>query len=122
MDKYSRRSMLRGSLGLAAAATLSKPYIANAAAATATVWVNQGFVKPEDEAFKQLAADYMKISGNTLDYSIMPFLAQNQKTVSALTSGDVPDLVFMELSDGGRSGLFPTADRDLHCVAPVHVL
>ena len=96
MDKYSRRSVLRGSLGLAAATTLGKPYIANAAATTATVWVNQGFVKAEDEAFKQLAAEYMKASGNTLDYSIMPFLAQNQKTVSALTSGDVPDLVFMD--------------------------
>src|ERR1700693_1244007 len=96
MDKYSRRSVLRGSLGLAAAAALSKPYIANAAATTATVWVNQGFVPAEDNAFKQLAADYMKASGNTLDYSIMPFLAQNQKTVSALTSGDVPDLVFMD--------------------------
>ena len=83
-------------MGLAAAATLGKPYIANAAATTATVWVNQGFVKAEDDAFKQLAADYMKTSGNTLDYSIMPFQAQNQKTVSALTSGDVPDLVFMD--------------------------
>ena len=72
MGKYSRRSVLGGSLGLAAAATLGKPYIANAAATTATVWVNQGFVKAEDDAFKQLAADYMKTSGNTLDYS-MPF-------------------------------------------------
>src|SRR5271168_13270 len=96
MDKYSRRSVLRGSLGLAAGAALCKPYIANAAATTATVWMNQGFVPAEDEAFKQLAADYMKASGNTLDFSIMPFLAQNQKTVSALTSGDVPDLVFMD--------------------------
>ena len=96
MDKYSRRSVLRGSLGLAAAATVSKPYIANAAATTATVWVNQGFVKAEDDAFKQLAADYMKTSGNTPDYGIMPFQALNQKTVSALTSGDVPDLVFMD--------------------------
>jgi multiple sugar transport system substrate-binding protein len=96
MDKYSRRSVLRGSLGLAAAAALSKPYIANAAATTATVWVQQGFVPAEDNAFKELAADYMKASGNTLDYSIMPFLAQNQKTVSALTTGDVPDLIFMD--------------------------
>jgi multiple sugar transport system substrate-binding protein len=38
----------------------------------------------------------MKASGNKLDYSIMPFMAQNQKTISALTSGDVPDLVFMD--------------------------
>jgi multiple sugar transport system substrate-binding protein len=96
MLKYSRRSMLRGSVGFAAAAALGKPYIANAAATTATIWVNQGFVPAEDEAFKQLAADYMKASGNTLDYSVMPFLALNQKTVSALTSGDVPDLIFAD--------------------------
>ncbi len=96
MVKFSRRSVLRGSVGLAAAATLGKPYIANAAAKTASVWMNQGFVPAEDEAFKQLAADYMKESGNTLDFSVMPFMAQNQKTVSALTSGDVPDLIFMD--------------------------
>ena len=38
----------------------------------------------------------MKASGNKLDYSIMPFMALNQKTISALTSGDVPDLFFMD--------------------------
>ena len=96
MGKFSRRTVLRGSVGLAAVTALGKPYIANAAAKTATVWMNQGFVPAEDEAFKQLAAEYMKASGNTLDYSVMPFLAQNQKTVSALTSGDVPDLIFMD--------------------------
>ena len=83
-------------LGIAAGATLGRPYIANAAAKTATVWVNQGFVPQEDEAFRKVAADYMKESGNKLDYSIMPFMAQNQKTISALTSGDVPDLIFMD--------------------------
>ena len=45
---------------------------------------------------RQVAEDYMKASGNKLDYSIMPFMAMNQKTISALTSGDVPDLVFMD--------------------------
>jgi multiple sugar transport system substrate-binding protein len=88
--------MIRGSLGLAAASSLARPYIANAQAKTATVWVNQGFVQAEDAAFKKLADDYMKASGNKLDYSIMPFMAQNQKTISALTSGDVPDLIFMD--------------------------
>src|SRR5579864_6970171 len=95
MKRMSRRSMLAGSFGLTAAA-LARPHLANAQATTATVWVNQGFVPQEDAAFKQLAADYMKESGNTLDYSIMPFQAQNQKTIAALTSGDVPDLIFMD--------------------------
>jgi len=96
MRNMSRRKMFTGPLGLAAAGALARPYIANAAAKTAVVWMNQGFIPQEDEAFKKVAEDYMKASGNTLDYSIMPFMAQNQKTISALTSGDVPDLVFMD--------------------------
>jgi multiple sugar transport system substrate-binding protein len=81
---------------LAAGTALSRPYIANAQAKTAVCWINQGFVRQEDEAMKKVCEDYMKESGNKLDYSIMPFMAQNQKTISALTSGDVPDLVFMD--------------------------
>lgn len=96
MIVMSRRSVVSASLGLAAGAVLARPYIANAQAKTATVWMNQGFIPQEDEAFKKVAEDYMKASGNKLDYSIMPFMAQNQKTISALTSGDVPDLVFMD--------------------------
>jgi multiple sugar transport system substrate-binding protein len=92
----SRRSVVRGTLGLAAAGALARPYIANAQAKTAVCWINQGFVKAEDDAMNKVCQDYMKASGNKLDYSIMPFMAQNQKTISALTSGDVPDLVFMD--------------------------
>src|SRR3984885_2938200 len=96
MNKLSRRSVLRASVGLADAGALSRPYIANAQAKTAVCWLNQGFVQQEDAAMRQVAEDYMKASGNKLDYSIMPFMAMNQKTISALTSGDVPDLVFMD--------------------------
>jgi multiple sugar transport system substrate-binding protein len=95
MRKLSRRGVVGGSIGAVAAVALATPYIANAAAGTATVSVTQGFVPAEDAAFKKLADDYMKASGNTIDYSIMPFMAHNQKTISALTSGDVPDLIFM---------------------------
>jgi multiple sugar transport system substrate-binding protein len=96
MTRMSRRSMLASSLGLATAGTLGRPYIANAQAKTATVWVGQGFIPQEDEAFKKLVEGYMKESGNKIDYSIMPFMAFNQKTISALTSGDVPDLIFSD--------------------------
>ena len=96
MVNMGRRSVLGASLGLAAAGTLGRPYIANAQAKTAVCWLNQGFIPQEDEAMKKVCEDYMKASGNKLDYSIMPFMAQNQKTISALTSGDVPDLVFMD--------------------------
>jgi multiple sugar transport system substrate-binding protein len=96
MLSMSRRKVLVNSAGLAAASTLARPFIANAQAKTAVCWINQGFIPQEDEAMKKVCEDYMKESGNKLDYSIMPFMAQNQKTISALTSGDVPDLVFMD--------------------------
>ncbi len=94
MQHMSRRAVIRGSLGLTATGILSRPHIASAAATTATVWQVQGFVPEEDEAFRVTVADYQKASGNQIDLSIMPFTALNQKVISALTSGDVPDLVF----------------------------
>ena len=48
----------------------------------------------EDAAFRNTAAQYEKASGNKIDLSIMPFTALNQKIISALTTGDVPDLIF----------------------------
>ena len=96
MNSMSRRSVIRGSLSLAATGALARPYVANAQAKTAVFWAGQGFIPQEDTAMKQVCEDYMKASGNTLDYSLLPFMALNQKTISALTSGDVPDLVFMD--------------------------
>ena len=92
MINPSRRSLLRGSLAIAAAGSLARPYIANAAAKTATVWWVQGFAQQEDVSIKKIFADYEKASGNTIDYSIIPFAPHRQKVISAMTSGDVPDL------------------------------
>jgi len=97
MINLTRRSVLRSSAGLAAAAALGRPYIANAAASTASMWLAQGFVPEEDEAYKALVADYQKASGNTIDYSIIPFAPLRQKAVSAVATGVVPDL--METAD-----------------------
>jgi multiple sugar transport system substrate-binding protein len=94
MEYMSRRSVIRVSLGLAATGILARPHIANAAATTAIVWRDQGFVPEEDAAFRATVAEYEKVSGNKIDLSIMPFMALNQKIVSALTSGEVPDLIF----------------------------
>ena len=92
MTILSRRSVLRSSLAAAAAGTLARPYIANAAATTAEVWWTQGFVPEEDVAVKKLVADYEKASGNTIDLSIVPFAPLRQKIISAVTSGVVPDM------------------------------
>jgi multiple sugar transport system substrate-binding protein len=69
------------------------PSDANAAAKTAHVWWTQGFIAEEDAAFKNVVAAYEKASGNILDVSIIPFGPMMQKIVSALTSGDVPDIM-----------------------------
>ena len=99
MSRLSRRSLLRGSVSLAAAATLGRPYVANAAASTATVWWTQGFVREEDAAFQALVADYEKATGNTIDVSYVPFAPLMQKIVSSLTSGDVPDVMHHDIAD-----------------------
>ena len=101
MAMLTRRSLLRGSLGLAAAGTLARPHIANAAATTAELWWQQGFAQEEDIAFKKLIADYEKASGNKIEDSIIPFAPLRQKAVSAITSGVVPDI--MELADSSFS-------------------
>jgi multiple sugar transport system substrate-binding protein len=99
MSKLSRRSVLRASLGVAATGAVACPYIANAAAKSASVWWAQGFIAEEDASFRSMVAAYEKASGNTIDYSIVPFAPLNQKAISALTSGDVPDLISFEGSD-----------------------
>lgn len=97
MERVTRRSVLQASAALAATGALARPHIANAAAKTATVWWTQGFIQSEDVAFRKLAADYEKASGNTLDFSIVPYAPLRQKEVSAITSGVVPDV--MEVAD-----------------------
>ena len=92
MSRLTRRSVLRSSVALAAAGAFARPYIANAAAKTATAWWIQGFAQEEDIAFKKIVEDYEKASGNTIDYSIIPYAPLRQKIVSAITSGSVPDL------------------------------
>src|ERR1700745_2428766 len=99
MRNLSRRSLLPGSVCLAAALTLGCPYVANAAAKTATVWWVQGFVKEEDVSFNNMVADYEKARGNVIDHSLVPFAPLMQKIVSALTSGDVPDVLTHDIAD-----------------------
>ena len=96
MQSIPRRSVLRNSVALAAAA-LTRPHIANAAVTTAEVWWTQGFVQEEDVAFRKLIADYEKASGNKIEENIVPFAPLRQKMVSAITAGVVPDI--MEYAD-----------------------
>jgi len=97
MAILTRRSVLRGSVGLVAAGSLARPYIANAQAKTAEAWFAQGFAEEEDIALKKLVAEYEKASGNKIDLSIVPFAPLRQKNVAAIQTGVVPDV--MEVAD-----------------------
>ncbi len=92
MVNPTRRSLIRSSLAITAAGVLARPYLAKAAAKTATVWWTQGFAQEEDIAFRKIVADYEKASGYKIDYSIIPYAPGRQKIISAVTSGEVPDL------------------------------
>jgi multiple sugar transport system substrate-binding protein len=109
MTNRTRRSVLRSSLALAAAGALARPYLANAAATTGTIWWVQGFAQEEDISFKKIVADYEKASGNTIDQSIIPYAPMRQKIVSAVTSGVVPDL--FQNNPGETLALFAWNDK-----------
>jgi multiple sugar transport system substrate-binding protein len=109
MAILTRRSVLRGSVGLAATGALAGPHIANAATTTAELWWVQGFAQEEDVAFKKVLADYEKASGNKIEDSIIPFAPMRQKAVSAITAGVVPDV--MELADFSFLPLNAWADK-----------
>jgi len=99
MTMLTRRSVLRASASAAALGVVGRPFIANAATKTATVWWTQGFVPEEDAAFRKMVTDYEKASGNTIDYSIVPFAPLLQKMISAVTSSEVPDLISHDVAD-----------------------
>src|ERR1700680_3363146 len=90
MTILTRRSVLRSSVGLAAAGAVASPFIANAASTTAEMWWPQGFAKEEDTALKKLVAGYEKASGNKIDLQIVPFAPLRQKAVAAVQTGVVP--------------------------------
>jgi multiple sugar transport system substrate-binding protein len=93
MTHITRRSLITRSTAFAATGVLSRPYLANAAAVTASAWFAQGFIPSEDVALRQLVADYEKASGNAIELSIVPFVALRQKEVAAITSGVAPDVM-----------------------------
>ena len=63
MSALTRRSVLRVSAALTATGALAHPFIANAAATTATMWWTQGFAEEEDISYKKIVADYQKAGG-----------------------------------------------------------
>jgi multiple sugar transport system substrate-binding protein len=100
MGNVVRRDLLKSSLallagsGLLTASALKRPALA--AGTNLTVWWNQGFYPAEDAAFRSLIATWEKSTGNHIDLTLLPGQALNEKIISALTSGEVPDLMYAD--------------------------
>ena len=104
MGKLSRRALI-GTIGLAAAASTVRPRRAKAAG-TVTLWWNQGFYEAENQAVKDLIAEWEKTTGNKVELSFLPVADVTAKIVSGMTMGDVPDVVY---SDTGQNLIIPQA-------------
>ncbi|HVY17627.1 MAG TPA: extracellular solute-binding protein [Rhodopila sp.] len=98
MAGIQRRALLQASAAVAATSALARPAVAKGQ--TIKVWWNQGFYAAEDAAFRTLVAAWEKASGNTIELSLLPGQALNEKIVSALTSGEVPDLMYADNAPG----------------------
>src|SRR5215469_14069769 len=103
MGNLSRRSVLRSSLAVAAAGTLARPYLANAAAATAEVWWAQGFVPEEDAAIKKVVADYQKQKEEYTETALLNTYCYNNVTKKRsfygipYTTGALPNHIWRPL-------------------------
>jgi multiple sugar transport system substrate-binding protein len=102
MTAIKRRTLLQGSAAVLAASSLAKPAIAKGQ--TITIWWNQGFYPAEDAAFRSLVSAWEKSSGNKIDLTLLPGQALNEKIISALTSGEAPDLMY---ADNGPAQILP---------------
>lgn len=98
--------MLGGTAGLAAAALMRPNVVRAAENKTLTVWWNQGFYAAEDQAFRNLVAGWEKQSGIKVNLSMITGDALDEKVISALTTGVVPDLIY---SDHGPAQTLPQA-------------
>ena len=94
MKYVSRRSVICASAGLAATSALSRPYIANAQAKTITFWVGSGLRQGGRRGLQEHGRRLREGERQQDRAQHHPVRRQHQKIVSALTSGDMPDLLF----------------------------
>src|SRR5271154_2582765 len=84
---------------LVGTAFLGQPMPANAAGQTVTVWWNQGFYPAEDQAMKDVVAAWEKQSGDKVELTFYNGSDLPAKIVSAITTGEVPDLCYVDNGD-----------------------
>lgn len=77
-------------LALAALVLFAGP----AMAATLEIWWNKGYYPEEDQAMKEIVADWEKKTGNSANISFLTTEAGPKKVISALAARRPPDLAF----------------------------
>ena len=73
--------------------------LADAAGQTITVWWNQGFYPAEDQAFRDVVTAWEKSSGNKVDLTFYNGSDLPAKIISAITTGQVPDICYVDNGD-----------------------
>ncbi len=95
--KRTRRAIAAAvALGFGA---LLAPTGARAAGQTITVWWNQGFYPTEDQALRTTIAAYEKQSGNKVELTFYNGSDLPAKIIAALTTGNVPDICYVDNAD-----------------------
>ncbi len=94
-----RRSWLKALALGTALGWMGLPGGAHAAGKTITVWWNQGFYPAEDNALRQTVADWEKQTGNKVDLTFYNGSDLPTKIISAMTTGDVPDICYVDNAD-----------------------
>ncbi len=97
MGKLHRRG-LAALFGITALAW-AIPHSTEAAGQTIVVWWNQGFYQAEDQAMKEAVAAWEKASGNKVELSLVNGSELPAKVIAAITTGDVPDVVYADAAD-----------------------
>lgn len=87
------------SLCFAAAGLFGAASPAAAAGKTITIWWNQGFYPAEDQALKTMVAAWEKKTGNTVNLTIYNGSDLPAKIISAMTTGQVPDICYIDNAD-----------------------
>jgi multiple sugar transport system substrate-binding protein len=84
---------------MAAFGAFAQPQAAQAAGQTITVWWNQGFYPAEDQAIRDAVAAWEKQSGNKVELTLYNGSDLPAKIISAITTGEVPDLCYVDNGD-----------------------
>lgn len=95
----NRWRSIAASIVLAASGAIALPHGAAAAGQTVTVWWNQGFYPAEDQALKDMVAAWEKQTGNKVDLTIYNGSDLPAKIISAMTTGQVPDICYVDNAD-----------------------